>query len=621
MLVPVLRVILTIAVLAVTAFGAGSWISPRLSPTFTKLDRLALSWLGGIGLLSLSLFIVGQWRFSRTTVGAVCLVALLFAVRPLVQLTGEIRNGYREHRNLKAPALIVLPILFMIGFSSLAEITGDWSIDAVSYHLLGPKVWIREAVIRPVPDNCHTAMPQTGETLFATAMIFGGLRSSGLWNFTTFLALLLISASIAKRAGLTSSETWWAILLIITMPAVVTGSTHAFVDGLYAAFVLAAARVAFDGVTNADFLIVGIFGGLALGTKYTALLAFPTVLLCLLIKRILEGQFKLPGVKKILIASIVAGVVASPYYLRNWALLGSPIYPPPPLLWRFFHAKYLSTDVILGFHEYIRQRGRGFGRGIGAFLLLPFNLTYRTSNFFGAGGIGICPLGLSPFGIAAAWRNVFARTLAILGFLLLVIWFVTQQESRFLLHGYVLSAIFAVFGLRYAKLRSWLSRALAAVMVSASVAYGAYMLKYTVSDAKTVVSSKAAAIRQQKTIPYLESYTFLNHDLSVRRVLILDRTVLPYYLDKPYVKPVGPWGERTLPGEPDAPEALRRVREWNVSHVIDVQSELAPFVVPSGTSGLSLVFESQGQRIYRVECASALDIFRPKNRSSQSSQR
>src|SRR5262245_39996629 len=261
MLVLVLMATLTIAVLAVAAFGAGSWISPRLSPAFTKLDRLALSWLGGIGLLSLSLFIVGQWRFSRDAVGAVCLIALLFAVRPLFQLTREIRNSYYERRILKAPALIVLPILFMIGFSSLAEITGDWSIDAVSYHLLGPKVWIREGVIRPVPDNCHTAMPQTGETLFATAMIFGGLRSPGLWNFTTFLALLLLAASITTRAGFTSSETWWAILLIVTMPAVVTGSTHAFVDGLYAAFVLAAARVAFDGVTNADFLIVGIFVG------------------------------------------------------------------------------------------------------------------------------------------------------------------------------------------------------------------------------------------------------------------------------------------------------------------------------------------------------------------------
>jgi hypothetical protein len=597
----VLRAILTIGVLALAAFGAGSWISARLSPTFTKFDRLALSWLAGIGILSLTLFIVGQWRFSRVTAGTVCLIGLLFSSSPLFKLIKEIKIGKGNFKSLKVPALMVLPIVFMIGFSSLAEITGDWTMDAVEYHLLGPKVWIREGVIRPVPDNCHTAMPQTGETLFATAMLFGGLRAPGFWNFTTFLALLLVSASLAKRAGLTTSETWWAVLLIVTMPAVVTGSTHAFVDGLYAAFVLAAARIAFDAVTASDFLVVGLFAGLALGTKYTALLAVPAVLLCVLGRKAFEGKIVMRDVNRILLASFVATVIASPYYLRNWLLLGSPIYPPPPLLWRFFHAKYLTTDTILGFHEYLRQRGKGFGRGIGAFLLLPFNLTYHTSNFFGAGGIGICPLGMSAFGIAASRRNVFAKTTATLGFILLLMWFVTQQESRFLIHGYVLGAIFAVLGWRYAKSGSWRSRTLAGALVTLSVTYGAYMLRYTISDAKTVLSPKAAAAREQQTIPFRESFTFINSDPSVKRVLILDRTIPPYYLDKPYVKPVGPWGERTLPGKPDYAEALNRVREWNVSHILDVQSELAPFIVPRETNGLSLVFEMPTQRVFRVD--------------------
>jgi hypothetical protein len=162
----------------------------------------------------------------------------------------------------------VLSVLFLIGIGSLAEITGDWTIDAVVYHLLGPKVWIREGTIRPVLDNCHTAMPQTGETLYATAMMFGGSRAPGPLNVVVFCMLLLVAASIAKRAGLNSSETWWAVALIITMPAVVTGSTHVFVDGMYAAFVLAAARIAFDAETIGDFALVGLFSGLALGTKY-----------------------------------------------------------------------------------------------------------------------------------------------------------------------------------------------------------------------------------------------------------------------------------------------------------------------------------------------------------------
>jgi hypothetical protein len=599
----ILRPVLIVFLLAVAALGAGNWIPSRLSLAFSRFDRIVFGWLGGAGLLSLILFLIGQWRFSWITVGTILGIALLLAIKPLLLLFREFRSDWRQRKFLTVPTFIVFSVLFLTALGSLAEITGDWSIDAVVYHLLGPKVWIRDGVIRPVPDNCHTAMPQTGETLYATAMMLGGSRAPGLSNFVTFCMLLLVAASLARRAGLDSSETWWAVALIVTMPAVVTGSTHAFVDGLYAAFVLSAARIGFDAETTGDFAVVGLFAGLALGTKYTALLAVPAVLLCILLKKVFEGKFEWTHAKKSVAALAVASLVASPYYLRNWFLLGSPIYPPPPLLWRFFDANYLSTDVILKFHEYIRHRGQGFGRGIGAFLLLPFNLTYHTSNFYGAGGIGICPLGLSVFGIFTERRNAFTKTLAVLGLLLLALWFVTQQESRFLIHGYVLSAIFAVFGWRY--LRSVgppFSRLLGGAVVVVSVAYGAFMIgRERIADARTLVSATAAETRERETIPFLDSFRFINSEPSVRRVLILDLTVPPYYSDKPYVKPVGQWGERTLPGRPDYAQALRRVHEWNVSHLMDVHSEVASFKVEPHTPGLALVFESKDQRVYRVE--------------------
>jgi hypothetical protein len=598
----ILRPVLIVLVLATAALGAGNWIAARLSRTFGRFDRNVLSWLGGIGLLSLALFLVGQWRFSWLTAGPIVGIALLLGIKPLFLLLRDFKAGWRQRKFSTAPTFIVLSVLFLVGLGSLAEITGDWTIDAVVYHLLGPKVWIREGTIRPVPDNCHTAMPQTGETLYATAMMFGGSRAPGPLNVVVFCMLLLVAASIAKRAGLDSVETWWAVALIVTMPAVVTGSTHVFVDGMYAAFVLAAARIGFDAETLGDFALVGLFAGLALGTKYTGILAVPTILLCVLLKKLFEEKLEPRHIKKSIAALAIASLVASPYYLRNWILLGSPIYPPPPLLWRFFDAKYLSTEAVLNFHEYIRHRGRGFGRGIGAFLLLPFNLTYHTSNFYGAGGIGICPLGLSIFGIVAERRNVFAKTLALLGLLLLVLWFVTQQESRFLIHGYVISAIFAVFGWRYVKSVSppW-TRLLGGAVVLLSVAYGAFMIgRERIADARTVMSPDAAEKRAQETIPFLESFRFINNDPSVRRILILDPTVPPYYSDKPYVKSIGQWGERLLPGVLNSDEALKHVRELGVSHVMDVQSEISSFEVAPNTEGLTLVFEAKGQRIYRV---------------------
>ena len=121
-----------------------------------------------------------------------------------------------------------------------------------------------------------------------------------------------------------------------------------------------------------------------------------------------------------------------------------------------------------------------------------------------------------------------------------------------------------------------------------------------IGDARTVMSSDAAEKRAQETIPFLESFRFINNDPSVGRVLILDPTVPPYYSDKPYVKSEGQWGERTLPGGLNSDEALNHVRELGVSHVMDVQSEISSFKVAPNTEGLTLVFEAKGQRIYRV---------------------
>jgi hypothetical protein len=302
-------------------------------------------------------------------------------------------------------------------------------------------------------------------------------------------------------------------------------------------------------------------------------------------------------------ACAAACLIAAPHYLRNWIVLGTPFYPPPPVLWRFFPAKYLSADVIQNFQPYILQRGEGLGRGFGAFLLLPFQLTFHTSNFHGAGGIGISALALGPIGLILARRDAFAKALGLLGLLLTALWFVTQQESRFLIHVYVIGAVFAVTGWRFVSAAgSRHLRVLACTVVAVSLAYGIFMIwRARREEVHAVFSAPYAEARREREIPFAESFAYINNETTVKRVLILDRSVPPFYSDKPYVKPVGQWGERTLPGAPDDQEALTLLRELNVSHVLDVESSAAPFQVENGMPGLVLVLEENKQRVYRVE--------------------
>jgi hypothetical protein len=57
------------------------------------------------------------------------------------------------------------------------------------------------------------------------------------------------------------------------MPAVHQGSISCFIDGIYAAFVLAAVRIGLDAQERKHFAAFGIFCGLAMATKYPGLVA------------------------------------------------------------------------------------------------------------------------------------------------------------------------------------------------------------------------------------------------------------------------------------------------------------------------------------------------------------
>ena len=608
MFLEAIRAILSNILVALAALGLAFWIARILPRSFSFLDKLAYSWLGGFGTLGVLLFLMGQWKFTRATIGTLLFFSAAFAVLLVLRARSSRRvaddSGATPGKLPLIPVLIIAFVLLVTAVGGLAPVTGDWGSDAVSYHYLGPKVWVRDGIIRPVLDNCHTAFPAIVETNYAALLAIGGDRAPGVSAVFTFLLFLLIVFSLATRAGLTPAEAWWAAALVASMPAVYAGAHTGFVDTVYAAFVLAAARIGLDARRAREYASFGLFCGFAMGTKYTGLLALPILLVSAILFRMQEHR----GDRAVVIrgaglAAVVAALVAAPFYLRNWIVLGSPIYPPPPILDGIFHARYLPAEAIQNFHGYIQNRGRGLGHGFLAYLLLPFHLTYHTSNFHGAGGIGLTGLALAPFGLIASRRDRFLNALALLGLLLTTVWFLTQQESRFLIHVYALSAIFSVIGWRYVmQQRARFSSLLCAAVVATSILYGLFMIakgrKVEVHAATSL--SYAERFRQQR-IPYVQSFDFLNRDASVRKVLILDRSVPPFYCNMPYLKATGQWGEQVLPDATDTNHVLGRVRELEISHVLDVNSEISAFRVPANAPGLTVVFAAPNQRIYRVD--------------------
>jgi len=590
--------------LLLAAFGVGGFLRPLLPKTFSKLDRISIIALGGFGLLGASLFLLGLVRYSPAVMLVVLLPAALLGIRCLLQ---EMR-GIAFHSTLAGipviPASVIALVLMITILGGFAEPVGDIKLDTIAYHYLGPRVWLRNGVIRPVPEESVTAFPATVEVQYGALMAFGGQRAPQLFSVTALSLMLLLAAAMALRTGLDPTGAWWVAAIICTMPAVYRGLYGGMIDVIFAAFLIAAARIAFDAEWPSHYALFGLFCGFAIGTKYTGLLGIALLVICASLFAA-NSDRRLPSMspEHVGIISTAAFIVAAPWYIRNWVLFGCPIYPPTPLLYHLFHTRYFSSEAIQRLHVLMLFQAGGMGRGPLSLLVLPYNLTFHTANFTsGAGGIGLVPLTFVPFCFGALRRSQFAKGLVLFGILQTIAWFFTMQESRYIIQIFVIAAILGVAGWRYVvRAAPRFGPALSALTVAISITYGLFMIvSARAEDVHAAVSTSFAERRKQTEIPFLESFRYLNSESSVRRVLILDPSVPPYYLEKDYLKPLGRYGEQPLPGVNNPLEVLSELPQRHITHVLDVRSEEQGFQVPEHPKNLVLVFEREDQRIYRV---------------------
>jgi len=600
-----LSAILANVLLFTAAMGFGSVLRRFFPENFSRIDCFALMLLGGLGLLGTLLFDIGQVWFSRTTILLILSLGVLLALDWLLRTRRSLGSRVPRARWPVIPGLVVGGVLLVTAVGGLAEPTGDIKMDAIAYHFLGPKVWLRNRVIRPVIDESYTAFPATVETQYAALMAFGGQRAPEFFAVIALFSMLIVSGALSLRSGLHPRDAWWVAALVVTMPVLYRGAYGGFIDVVYSGFVLAAARVGFDVKTPRHYVLFGIFSGFAVGTKYTGLIAGTLLMACVFIIAIsVHKQNAVKTLQYLCITCVAACIVAAPWYLRNWILLGCPIYPPPPVLLRFFHVRYLPPEALQSLLERVSSEWQGMGKGPLNFLLLPFHLTFYPANFLnGAGGIGLAPLALAPLGILACRANWFARALGLFALLQTAAWFVTAQEARFLIHVYAILAIFAVWGWKYAvRTASRFGRVLAELTVACSILYGSFMIASArAEDVHAALSKPFAQKRRLEEVPFASSFDYLNNEVSVQRVLILDPHVPPYFCEKDYLKPVGRRGELALPEANNLPLLLSELPRLQVSHVLDVRWDNSAFRIPDHPRGLTLVFDLDDQRIYRVD--------------------
>jgi hypothetical protein len=105
----------------------------------------------------------------------------------------------------------------------------------------------------------------------------------------------------------------------------------------------------------------------------------------------------------------------------------------------------------------------------------------------------------------------------------------------------------------------------------------------------------------QRAGPDGAALNWLNQSPTVKKILVIDGCVKPFYFDKPYFMVRGEYGEQADPRIPDATAALIHARELGVTHLLSVQCAQRELIgqLPVGVS-LQEVFASGPAKIYAL---------------------
>jgi hypothetical protein len=357
-----------------------------------ETDRILLGCgigLGALGLLGLGISAAQLARETLLTIIQLSLGIFFLFSGDLGQLKEDFRT-LSTNLNLSfsqfgpfTKIAIILPLIFSF---LLALVPPFEAFDALLYHLAQPARILQDGGLHAV-DNPPFWFPNITENVYLWALAMRSERAAQMIHLAwgTLAALLLWhwattiwDIEIGKKS----------LLLLAAIPSLPMLASWAYADMAlvyYAIVALYAITLNNSQHQPAWLYIAGISAGLAMGVKYTSFVLPLACGLLLLFRRPFRNAFSSAAQ-----FSIVALLVALPWYMRNAIVMGNPFYP------FVFGGRY--WDALRS--DWYANAGTGIGWNALQIFLLPLNtvLGYRDVTF-SDGRIGPLFLILAPITI------------------------------------------------------------------------------------------------------------------------------------------------------------------------------------------------------------------------------
>ena len=341
--------ILLLVLIGFTGYGLGRKLFRLLKIRFHCLtDEIISSIALGWGALAYSVLALGLLSLLHRWVayGLLGLVALISIseVRTLLltlrsnsarSVRNKFLNGSSKVTDESISRAFKVSLFFLLGatlaVSFIGALTPPLNYDTLSYHLGVPRLYIRYHQIMYLPHQVYSNFPFTLEMLYTLSLLLKGDILAKLIHLS--FGLLTVGAIYCfSRRYFDQKISLLAAGIFYNIPLVGFLSTTAYIDlgaTLFQFLALTGLINWFYSGRRDDFIRSALFCGLAIGTKYPAvLLSFFPLLLGIVIKMAIVDKSRWSTtLKRVTAFSLLALGVACPWFIKNLAYTANPIYP------------------------------------------------------------------------------------------------------------------------------------------------------------------------------------------------------------------------------------------------------------------------------------------------------
>lgn len=422
-----------------SAYSLGSLTFRVLRGNYdAPLERFVLAMSVGLGLWSTLTLLVGllgglhwQWLFVALAIG-LPIAEIMVAIRP-AKGRAVVENGVTRRLGRS----LVLPIAFglFVLIYALAGLMPATDFDVLEYHLQVPKEWSERGQIDFLPHNVYGNMPLGAEMhVLATMTLLRGIIEpwyaalAGKLAISLFAPLTALGLYVAGRRFYSETGGMIAAAVYLSLPWIAHVSFGGLVDGVLAHYTFAAIYAAMIADSDSrKICVAGLLAGCAAACKYPGLIfALPMVLAILGWN---TWKAKLESRTPIFVAASISlcafAIIAAPWYLKNAALTGNPVYP---LAANLFPSRTRTPEKIAQW-----ERAHQVPRDADGNRYAPSQLINSAAN------VGLKSEWLSPvawplamIGLIATWRRTETRMLLVATLWIFAVWwFATHRIDRF----------------------------------------------------------------------------------------------------------------------------------------------------------------------------------------------